>query len=306
MEELYINSAASGQEDDFGGEQQNQESFVSLSEMFGKIKDQTAAENQQNAPETGANPAPRNGGANRSQPQTDPNKISNQTDFNRVLSGRLAEERERVAKRYESASAYQIGQRILQEYMTRDGLNEEQAARKFAEERAEQQAELYAKNQKEYIKAQLMGQFNPPQPDASRRPAPVAEDTDDTTDPQSAGQVLSQMAQYGELPEGFSQKSIDRTFVEDVQRFGVRRAVALWERENAGAPRTPAQNGAVPSRASIASELERRQRLSTPMRVNGADAQPQPLDFSNMTKEQFAEFDKQIERGFRNGMKYTP
>lgn len=300
MEEFNVDFIEGLQDNEDQGET---EGAVSLSSLLEQVQGNATADKKPAATETDAKKAdPRNGDATRGKTSADVEKIENQTDFNRVLRGRLAEERERVERRLKSDEAYQIGQRVLQEIMQRDGITAKEAARKYIDERTEQLADLYDKNPKEYIKAQLKNQFG------QREEAPpkqVYDDADDTTDPKAAGRLLTRMEEDGELPDGFSQESIDRAFVEDVKAFGVRRALSLWERENSGAPRST-KRSAVPSREDIASDLQKRQKLASPMRVSGGDAQPKAIDYNALTKEQFKALDAEIERGLKQGKKFAP
>lgn len=301
MEELNLNPSELAPEGNEGVE--SDDSVVSLTDLFQQLSDPSAADNQPKPTETVGNQAPRNGDANRRPSGNEQEKIANQTDFNRVLGSRLREERSKIAREYENNPAFTVGQRVIQEYMAREGLTEEQAARKFLDERAEALADHYQKNPKEYIKAQLQGQFNPQQ-NVQRKPAQNDYDPD-TTDSRAAGEVLSRMEANGELPEGFGQNSIDQNFANDVRDYGVRVALRIWERANSG---VQPQGRTVPNRSvdPISTELERRQRYASPMKVNGGDAETKPIDYNTMTKEQFAEMDKRIEQGMKQGKRFAP
>lgn len=205
--------------------------------------------------------------------------ITNQKDFNAALRNRLGEERDRVTRRFEESPEYRLGKQLLNDRMSRENMTAEQAYQALMDERVQNQAKFYKENQEAFYQDWIKSQTESRQPKNS--PEGTASDL--------AHQLLD-ARERGIMPANFRPENIDATFVKNAQAYGVEGALAIWQ---------GAAGSALDQRSAMAEELARRQQMPQPMRSTGDNVEPRPVDFRNMSKEEFERWDAAFKRRAR-------
>ena len=251
---------------------------VSVSALFGaKPADGSTEKNA--TPEKGKQDAP--GAAQK--PKVGERTFT-QSEFNRILSERLNEERQKPA--------YQYGQAAISARAKRDGVSESEAAARLRTEENARTAKEYAENPEKAYNDMLNGTFNPYAQQEQPKPAPSPQAQYRYT-PENVASSLESLSAGGTLPPGFSQESVTESFVIDAMQNGTEAALYRWMMAN--------QN-TVPARDTVAAELDRRKQLPRPMQSGGGNLANRPLSINSMSKEDFAKLDAEIAKGNRSGM----
>jgi len=229
--------------------------------------DAASAEAEQSSEET----AP--GSANAEQ------NITSQKDFNNALRARLGEERDKMTRRYEQSPEYMLGKQMLEQRMRKDGTTADVAYQAIRNEQIQSQANTYKENPAAFYEDWLRSQSQPPQRQKQETVTPTAE---------SLTSQLLDARERGVMPADFQPNDITADFIANVQKYGMDGALAVWDN-------TRPQH----ARSAIVSELERRQQMPQPMRSNGDFVAPRPVDFKNMSSEEFAKWDAALSKRYR-------
>lgn len=243
---------------------------VNLSDLFAD-EPGGAAEPEQT--ETVA-PESHDGGAEPTEP------IRTQKDFNAALRVRLQEKEASVSRRFESSPEYRLGQQLLRERMSRDGITAEEAAARIERDMIAQQAAEYQQNPQRFYEDYLRNQTNPTARQSARQD-PAA----------SIAQELIAAKESGLLPDSFDpQRHLTPEFMADVQEYGVKAAARIFSASAASAD-------------AYASEVAARQRVPQPIRTSGASMRQAKPDFSTMTDAQFKAYSEKIDKALATGKK---
>lgn len=226
-------------------------------------------------PGTPAQESPENASGNAYADQN----ITNQKDFNKALNARLGEERTRVTRRYEQSPEYMLGKQMLEERMRRDGLSADAAYKRIRDEQIQSQAQAYKENPENFYEDWLRSQSQTTRQTTGTQPPPTAEDLTSQ---------LMDARNRGVMPNDFQPNDITSDFIENVQKYGMDSALAIWDT-------TRPQH----TRAAIVNELERRQQMPQPIRSNGDFVSPRPPDFKNMSSEEFKKWDAALQKRYR-------
>lgn len=219
------------------------------------------------------------------QPQDDAAKDStfNQTDINHILGVRIDAERARMTRRYESSPEYQLGQMLIRDRASREGISAEEAFRKIQSESITQRAEQYAKDPKAFYADYLTQQTRP---NATPTPPP-------NTPPAVDGATLtSELLKAGAQEMGFLPQHITAQFVADAQQFGVQAALSFWQRS---------QSASAPTADAVVSQLEQRKRAPQPIRPVGKPSTATTMDYSEMSSEDFKKLDAKLRQATLDG-----
>jgi hypothetical protein len=197
--------------------------------------------------------------------------IKDQRDFNLALRARLEREREKFQKTPE----FLAGQMLLRERMAKDGISAEEALDRIRRERNTEKAQEYAKNPTAFYEDYLNNRQTAYEP----RPQ--------MTEAESLAQQMTAAHDAGLVPPSFDpRRDMTAAFVGNLQRYGAEAALEIWKAQ---------QN------AATQAEVQRQKAAPRPMRVGGGSAPAPKLDFENMSSEEFAKIDKQIEQSLRMG-----
>ena len=229
----------------------NATDYVGIDELMSESEESTV---EQNAPDDAgtAQPAP------VSQPAQE--QADTQTDFDRVLGKRLYDERAKQEQRWKSSPQYRLGEELLRERMAKANLNEQDAYAQILAERRDQKAQQYASNPQEFYKDYL----------AEREPK--------QTQSGGAEEFTRALIEAGAPDMGFTAEDITASFTEDVQKYGVQAALAMWQRtRDAG------------TRAQAREQMNVQRSLPRSHTVQGQPAGAPVYDYSTMSD---ADFDK--------------
>lgn len=207
-------------------------------------------------------------------------QYQNQKDIDAAFGKRIAQ----VRKQYESSGEYALGAMLLDERAKRDGVTREEAYKRIQQERLDATADAYAKDPKQFYRDLLQGNVSTQQ----RQPAfqPQASSYEDPqAQAKRVGEELANMYRAGGLPEGFDiRSSLDQDTYNNIVEFGAPAAMRIWAAEHG-----PAQ------------ELARRQSGPAPMRPTSSNKQSGPVDYSNMTSEDYQKKKAEIRQALLNG-----
>lgn len=243
---------------------------VTLSELFADDAGGTAEPEQTETVATESH----DGGAEQPEP------IRNQKDFNAALRVRLQEKEASVARRFESSPEYRLGQQLLRDRMSREGITAEEAAVRIERDMIAQQAAEYQKNPQRFYEDYLRNQTQP----ASRQSV--------QQDPAAnIAQELIAAKESGLLPDSFDpQRHLTPEFMADVQEYGVRAAARIFSASAASAD-------------AYANEVAARQRVPQPIRTSGSSMRQAKPDFASMTDAQFRAYSEKIDKALATGKK---
>ena len=256
------------------GENQVQE--ISASDL---VAPEENAETKQTGAESTQKPkTTRNSGANTQPAQ----KIETQQDIDRRLGYRINEERSKVMR----SPQYSLGAELLADYMARNGVTEEEAARRIRSERADQKAKDAKADPEKFYRDYYAKQETPDQPKTSQRQSENA-----TTG--QGGDLASELQHAvasGNLPQGFQPEHIDQFFVNDAQAYGLQYAFDRWEQSHGGQQQRSATQ-------------QQRQTNAKPMRVTGTEATRKPLSFTteDMSSDEFNAFREKARKASDRG-----
>ena len=208
---------------------------------------------------------------------TDP--IRSQKDFNAALRVRLQEKEASVSRRYESTPEYRLGQQLLRERMSREGISAQEAAARIERDMIAQQAAEYQKNPQRFYEDYLRTQ-NQPQARQTAPQDPAA----------SIAQELIAAKEAGLLPDSFSPQHLTPEFIADVQEYGIKAAARIFAASAASAD-------------AYAGEVAARQRVPQPIRTSGSSMRQAKPNFATMTDAQFDAYNKRIEAELAKGKK---
>lgn len=219
-------------------------------------------------------------------------KVNNQKDFDTALSKRLSQENakgySRAKSEIENSPEMQLIRALIEDRAREKGITREQALRELNEERIDARAQQYAKNPASWYKDQMLGQ----QTQAQAQEGPQIGKLTVT-------EIARQMAdaiRSNELPEGFDPQQPGNDFFEAAGEYGVKAALRIWKAEHASEVQAQA------NARQIAQEVEKRRNGPKPMSPSGANpAVPIEVDFTQMTSEQFAAFEKKLRQANRAG-----
>ena len=238
---------------------------ISLSDLMQSDASETGTVVEQ--PEADAQPG--------AQPRDDDAQepIKDQRDFNLALRARLEREREK----FQRTPEYLAGQMLLQERMAKDGISAEEALDRIRRERNTERAQEYAKNPAAFYEDYLN----------NRQTAPTT--APQASEAETLAQQMTAAGEAGLIPPSFDPKrDMNAAFVGNLQRYGAEAALEIWKAQQSTAVQT---------------EVQRQKAAPRPMRVGGGGVTAPKLDFENMSSEEFAKIDKQIEQSLRMGRK---
>ncbi len=188
-----------------------------------------------------------------------------------ALRKRLAAEREK----FQRTPEFLAGQMLLQERMAKDGISAAEALERIRRERNTERAQEYVKNPAAFYEDYLNNRQTAPPP------APQASEAE------TLAQQMTAAGEAGLIPPSFDPKrDMNAAFVGNLQRYGAEAALEIWKAQQSTAVQT---------------EVQRQKAAPRPMRVGGGSVSAPKLDFENMTDEEFAKIDKQIEQSLRMG-----
>lgn len=245
---------------------------VTIAELLDNSSDNAAAEEKGAQPTEDA-PEADNGEADH---EAEEQARKAQEREENAFAKRLAAERRKLEKQYESNPLYQLGRELADKH----GGDAAAALKAMREQRAEE----LAKDPAALAKFVMEKSYAP----AS---APVEEteiDTENETEEQKINRIVADLHKHlGEGADIKAYEAIDPNFMRNCDKKGVIRAVAdLAQKIN--------------TQYQTAAKLEQNRRLPQPIRPSG-NAQPKPVDFSAMSGKEFAAIKEKMRKASMDG-----
>ena len=245
---------------------------VTISDLMADTQDDAKVDEQTDA----ADPSEQRD--DNAEPQTGDGQqtvYKSQQEVDAAFSKRLAAER----KRNESSDEFKLGRFLIDQVASSKGISRAEAAEQIRKAEIDRQAEEYASNPKEFYKAQLVKEQQ------------TTKDSGMQGEASRISADLSNAARNGNLPNGFGKESITKEFVLDAKEYGVKAALAMWERQNTESP----------SMQRVVAEVEKRRSAVKPMQPSGRSPSPERIDFSNMSSEEFRKVEQRIKKAQLDG-----
>lgn len=193
-----------------------------------------------------------------------------------AFAKRLAAERRKLEKQYESNPLYQLGRELADKH----GGDAAAALKAMREQRAEE----LAKDPAALAKFVMEKSYAP----AS---APVEEteiDTENETEEQKINRIVADLHKHlGEGADIKACEAIDPNFMKNCDKKGVIRAVADLAQK-------------IKTQYQTAAKLEQNRRLPQPIRPSG-NAQPKAVDFTTMSQKDWEASEAKIQKALREG-----
>lgn len=205
----------------------------------------------------------------------DPARKAHEREEN-AFAKRLAAERRKLEKQYESNPFYQLGRELADKH----GGDASAALKAMRDQRAEE----LAKDPAALARFVMEKSYTP----AS---APVEEsefDTDTETEDQKINRIVADLRKnLGEGADIEAYKAIDPDFMRNCDKKGVMRAVADLAQK-------------ITAQHQTAAKLEQNRRLPQPIRPTG-NAQPKAVDFTTMSQKDWEASEAKIQKALREG-----
>lgn len=225
--------------------------YVGIEDLMSESEESTVEQAQ-------TAPAPDDAGT--AAPAPEAQTAQTQTDFDKVLGKRLYDERSKQEARWRSTPQYLLGEELLKERMAKDNLSEADAYERIRAERRDAKAQQYARNPQEFYNDYLAEKEQPRQTQQSG----------------GAEEFTRALIEAGAPDMGFTADDITASFTEDVQKYGVQAALAMWQRTREAGTRAQARE-----------QMNVQRSLPRPHTVQGQPAGAPAYDYSTMSDEDF-------------------